>query len=1490
MLDFSQYNYKPPLGSTLNNNHPLSTHLMAGYLFNENGGNIAYDFSGNGNHGLLKNGASFLNNSLFLDGINDFVEVPDSNTLSSPNAVSMFVRVNSTDIQTRWNDVLGKGVSDTDEELAFWYISSQAWFDVGYPYAAILPSFTNNTWITFTNTYQKTSSSAIMQMTFNGNLRTLWQSGNFQYNVTPNSYPLTIGKRWFNSDPSSRTFKGYIDYVMIFNKVLTDSEIKSLHENPYQLIESPPAYKYYVSLRNQIKVQSITSAETLGSHIFPGRITISPSSITSSENSGTHKFTLNNLVESKISSRLDFDANIKTTNYIPIYFPNNITNQVFGTTGSTQYLYKISSCNDEGESLPSSVITANNGNSTLSSSNFVRLTWDLYDFATYYKIYKYINNKYQLLYLVRDANHFDDIGQNTLNEEPKSINNTGYHPNKLNLGKYIKLYTDKSSKIKNYLSVMSNEALFSAYYYATNGSYLIDTFKFSNDIVWIFTINNTNSNYNDIGLYEHNTKTDDKSYKGRIRLSRPNSYFDDFYKVLVDRHSVGTISGTSNTITGTNTLWVTDRIAVGARIGFGSKDASLIKTWYQITAINSDTSITIAEVLIANIPSNTPYIIEEIRIVQNLVQTNYVAANNGIFLTKGLNYNYFDLALYTVPVATTVDNQRVSYILSDAMTSTMNNSTFAFLAPKIDNQTQYMYCMISTTGALGSIYKFNIRALLTGLSSGRSTSAYLYKTLDLDHAPLNALGRDSRIGCFANVNHGAGKGTNSLYYHFTEKYLYRVPEYSIESNKRYINERVDAITTVNDESMGLSGYTDMSYDAFTDKFVMSRSNGYRQSNRSEILEFVNNRPSDGYIGFGGGYGLYRDTIDDTIRPKSYSTIRNNNRQYGSSLEGILYRTDSNAIYPEIYCADYTLAEKYKCFAITPIIPCPDNISFDKLHIEYDDYIGDLEQGLATDHYKIYARNSGMFDDSGSWTLLKDNKDLSSFSASDKIQFKIMFKTIGGSGIYARIHSLSVIYSRDNNLDFKFDAKSTLDNSNTIYLNQSTSLSKSLPLTIDIYNNDSLYASQSSELTTYGKLESYLNSWVNCKISDKSITKKSLISNNLFISSQKNNSSNSVYFNNSYISLDNNKDYNFNSDFHIEFFYKPYSLLDFGGSSFRIISFGGSGRNAGWEIGKETISSVAKLVFYIGNTSANSLIEICNISELLNIWNRIVVYRKSGEICTFLNGVRKSKVTNTIIFNNTTNTLNIGCGDDNNPSTFMKGYLDNLFILKGYALSSLLTSITAPNGSSLVGFTQKIFSGYWGGNLNYFKSNVPTSTTITTNMNVSTPEYTSYEFFGYLYSLTDQIFSIGWANDDEGRLYIGNNALEENYTSTLPFINFPSASSTPVFASYTATAGYHPFRILTGNNPGPGYCILTINGSNEVYKLIYIYQTEGITDSYLLDPKIYTKWNNFRTNAYSKYCVLHLDFKDETNIANIKRRFVFNTGVLDSLGKVKIKIR
>ena len=205
--------------------------------------------------------------------------------------------------------------------------------------------------------------------------------------------------------------------------------------------------------------------------------------------------------------------------------------------------------------------------------------------------------------------------------------------------------------------------------------------------------------------------------------------------------------------------------------------------------------------------------------------------------------------------------------------------------------------------------------------------------------------------------------------------------------------------------------------------------------------------------------------------------------------------------------------------------------------------------------------------------------------------------------------------------------------------------------------------------------------------------------------------------------------------------------------------------------------------------------------------------------------------------------------------------------------------------------QETFGSYWGGNLSYFKTNVPTATTTVTNMNNSAvPEYTSYEFFGYLYVPIDQTVSISLANDDEGRLYVGSAALEENYSAVNSLIYFPSASSTPVVASYYATAGYHPFRILTGNSPGPGYCILAINGFNDVSNYIYTSQTIGVTDIYLLDTKIYTQWNNFRNNSYSKYCVLHLDFKDETNYTGVKRRFVFNTGVLDSLGKVKIKIR
>lgn len=58
-------------------------------------------------------------------------------------------------------------------------------------------------------------------------------------------------------------------------------------------------------------------------------------------------------------------------------------------------------------------------------------------------------------------------------------------------------------------------------------------------------------------------------------------------------YSTGTVAVSGTTVTGTGTGWLTNGVPIGARIGFGSTDNADITTWYTITAIPSNTSLTL---------------------------------------------------------------------------------------------------------------------------------------------------------------------------------------------------------------------------------------------------------------------------------------------------------------------------------------------------------------------------------------------------------------------------------------------------------------------------------------------------------------------------------------------------------------------------------------------------------------------------------------------------------------------------------------------------------------------------------------------------------------------------------------------------------------------------------------------------------------------------------------------------------------------------------
>lgn len=109
--------------------------------------------------------------------------------------------------------------------------------------------------------------------------------------------------------------------------------------------------------------------------------------------------------------------------------------------------------------------------------------------------------------------------------------------------------------------------------------------------------------------------------------------------------------------------------------------------------------------------------------------------------------------------------------------------------------------------------------------------------------------------------------------------------------------------------------------------------------------------------------------------------------------------------------------------------------------------------LPTEPYRVYARTSGITDNTGGWTLLNNDGDLSSFGAANSIQFKFTFKIIGSFCIPARIMGLSVTYE-DNTTDSHYEPSIANSNitSNIFAYRQSTLWNTNIPnMRIQLFN-------------------------------------------------------------------------------------------------------------------------------------------------------------------------------------------------------------------------------------------------------------------------------------------------------------------------------------------------------------------------------------------------------------------------------------------------------
>ena len=546
--------------------------------------------------------------------------------------------------------------------------------------------------------------------------------------------------------------------------------------------------------------------------------------------------------------------------------------------------------------------------------------------------------------------------------------------------------------------------------------YVID---WSSSISWVFAADNAAaSTTRRIVLYTFNKITQELAWRGFITLTPPSGTNHTIRGLAVAYHtySTGTVSVSGTAVTGSGTAWQTDRFAVGARIGFGSTDPTAITTWYHTTAITNNTSITLLENA-GSIAGGTAFVLEELRIYT--ANTASTTTNGGLFVAKGVNFDDFTVGGTTFAAATLTDNLKACYWLADAST-VLNTVAVGLALDSTQSNTQhYMWIMNQDATTTARIYKYDGRVALAGLASGKSTSAFVFRTGQ--QSTTGTISAPGQNGIIATAAHGPGSGTKSFYF-VTNSRIYRSAESGITNGSTtFLSDSMSEVSPGNANTFTTTnGLTTIVYDSVIDRFVVaSGATGFL----SYVTDYANstNTPYDRY------FTIDTRQIDQSLASvnipacPTYQTGASAPMTIWSS-SGILYMLrntttiSTNHMYIWPLSCDWVDAAGSSADnqqrLITPEITITDCAKFYRAYVNHQNILGDPILGLSAEPFRVYYRTSGISDDSGGWTLVNQIGDITGATPANSIQFMLEFRTIGTTCLMPRIFSICVTYEDD----------------------------------------------------------------------------------------------------------------------------------------------------------------------------------------------------------------------------------------------------------------------------------------------------------------------------------------------------------------------------------------------------------------------------------------------------------------------------------------------
>lgn len=607
--------------------------------------------------------------------------------------------------------------------------------------------------------------------------------------------------------------------------------------------------------------------------------------------------------------------------------------------------------------------------------------------------------------------------------------------------------------------------------------------KISDDLYWIFAGDAaTAAATRRVQLWTWAPSTNTYTLVGAIITTFPATTAHTLrgLRAVLENYTTGTVGVSGTAVTGSGTAWNTG-LSVGSRIGFGSTDPNAITTWYEISAIGSDTSITLSSSA-GTVSAGTPYVIQDLMIVQ--ATTNATATNGGLFVTKGLQYADFQSPAKTIPAATTVDKIKAVYWLRDAATVTNTVIGGCALGDRDSWAQQFVY---STNGtATVSIYRYNIRAALT-LTAGAATLTGADMVITGGQAVTGVLSQVNN-GRVATLAHGAGSGVPSLYLLTTTRILRAALSSLTAGNTTWIADSMSEVPPGSTNTNSASGSTPfISFDVAgsLDKLVIATIAG--QSASLYVTDY-----------YTGGQQFDRramcaasqlpSALRDTDSPIWVHSLNGSSVpslwvedgwlfwQYATSASG----TTSNALSAYPLAADLDFQADVNNRIILPKIQLgatPARLY--RVLTNSVNNLGDHTMGVAPDAYSVQVRTSGIDDNSGAWTDVAQSGDLSGLGTPSAIQFALRFRTLGVVMLPARVLSLALLYETDDALPSQYQWNfGDFNATNGTFGFVQTALFGSLTThTINVYraDTDALVLTQASTGTANGTFEYWTGS-------------------------------------------------------------------------------------------------------------------------------------------------------------------------------------------------------------------------------------------------------------------------------------------------------------------------------------------------------------------------------------------------------------------------------